>query len=350
MRSRLLFFVFFAISTAVSANESSVLQHGASAAEMQQLQQSPFWDVPRFYPANAPNWQPVLDTTDFKYVLLSSEASFSEAANLRYTIARNLPAGVKLVLLVTPSNIDQVKRNYAAHIDLSRVIFASANNIANGFWARDAFPVPVQDPQGRLSLVSARYYRNFTAGASLATAVNAPMSQSTFTFVGGNLLADEHGTCFVVDSYRRFNSTDEDMRQAYGCKNLHVMRHAAGLGDIDEVIKPLGNGVMLTNEPSYVSDLESWGYRVVMMPKISGGYRTYINSLVVGKTVFMPTYGVATDNEARRVYESLGFQVVGITSNVLSDQMHGSVHCQTMAYPALSEEALLKSLNLTRLH
>lgn len=352
MRFYFAFYICFVISSVSVADStagmSSVLQHGASRAELQSLQQQPDWNHQRFYSSARPDWQPVLDTSDFKYVLLSSEAGFSEAANLRYTIARNLPEGVKLVLLVTPGRLDQIKNTYSRYIDLSRVVFAVANNISNGFWARDAFPVPVKDPQGRLSLVSARYYRNFTAGSAVAGAVNASMSQNSFTFVGGNLLADEHGTCFVVASNRRFNSTDEDMKQAYGCKSLHVMPHVAGLGDIDEVIKPLGNGVMLTNEPAYVRDLESWGYRVVMMPKISGGYRTYINSLVVGKTVFMPAYGVASDEDARRVYESLGLQVVDITSNVLSDQMHGSVHCQTMAYPALNENELLRALNLTR--
>lgn len=349
MKFYLLFSVFFIAGALSQAASSSILQHGASPAEIQHLRQQPHWTQKRLYSSARPQWQPVLDTTDFKYVLLSSEASFNEAANLRYTIARNLPKDVKLVLLVTPGRLDQVKSTYSRYIDLSRVIFAVANNISNGFWARDAFPVPVQDPEGKLSLVSARYYRNFTAGAAIASAVTAPMSQNNFTFVGGNLLADEAGTCFVVNSYRRFNSTDEDMYQAYGCKALHVMPHVAGLGDIDEVIKPLGGGVMLTNEPSYVRDLESWGYRVVMMPKISGGYRTYINSLIVGKTVFMPSYGVASDAEARRVYEDLGFQVVDVTSNVLSDQMHGSVHCQTMAYPALNENELLQALDLTRL-
>lgn len=324
------------------------LPHGATAAELQALRETPAWNAPRVYSAAPPAWQPAVDTADFKYVLLSSEAGFSEAANLRYTIARHLPEGVKLVLLVTPGSVEQVRRNYAPYISMDRVIFASANNMANGFWARDAFPVPVTDAQGRLSLVNAKYYRNFTAGDALARAVGAPIAPQDFTFVGGNLLADENGVCFVVDSYRRFNSTDEDMAQAYGCKALHVMPHAAGLGDVDEVLKPLGGGRMLTNEPSYVANLEAWGYQVVMMPKIPRGYRTYINSLVVGKTVFMPTYGVSTDTDAQKVYEGLGFQVVGIPSNTLSDQMHGSIHCQSMAYPALSEEALLRGLNLTR--
>ena len=77
-----------------------------------------------------------------------------------------------------------------------------------------------------------------------------------------------------------------------------------------------------------------------------GGYRTYVNALVVGGTVFMPTYGVAADADARATYERLGFRVVPIRSNVLSDQFNGSVHCQTMAYPDMDLRKLLGGLNL----
>jgi agmatine/peptidylarginine deiminase len=82
------------------------------------------------------------------------------------------------------------------------------------------------------------------------------------------------------------------------------------------------------------------------MPAIANSYRTYINSLVVGRTVFMPSYGVPTDSQARAVYESQGYQVIEIRSNTLSDQLRGSIHCQTMAYPQIAEEKLLSLLGL----
>lgn len=296
------------------------------------------------------DWRPAEDTSDFKYVLLSSEASFSEAANLRYNIAKNLPDGVKLVLLVTHSNAERVKQTYSQYISPDRIILARDTNIDGGFWARDAFPYPVVNSEGQLALVGAKYYRNFKSSPAIAGSLSLNMSKNNFTFVGGNLIADENANCFTIDSYRKFSTTENDLRNIYGCKEVHILKHYSGIGDVDEVIKPIGNNTMLTNTVEYVNDLKAWGYNVVMMPAVPKSYRTYINSLVVGKTVFMPTYGIAADNQAKLVYESLGYKVVGITSNTLSDDMHGSVHCQTMAYPAIDENQLLQLLNLEKIN
>ena len=63
----------------------------------------------------------------------------------------------------------------------------------------------------------------------------------------------------------------------------------------------------------------------------------------------MPIYGVNSDNETKKVYAGLGYTVVGIASNVLSDQMHGSIHCQSMAYPEMDDAKLLKLLNLQKI-
>ncbi len=91
------------------------------------------------------------------------------------------------------------------------------------------------------------------------------------------------------------------------------------------------------------------GYKVIELPNIPRSYRTYVNSLIVDRKVFMPSYGVSEDETAKSVYESLGYQVVPVVSNFLSDQLHGSVHCQTMAYPRISEAALLEMLGLDKL-
>ncbi|MCC2680146.1 MAG: hypothetical protein K0R29_2722, partial [Pseudobdellovibrio sp.] len=286
----------------------------------------------------AVDWRPAPEISDYKFVLLSSEAGFSEAANLRYTIAKNLPEGVKLVLLVSNSNAERVKQVYSQYISPDRLILAKDTSIEGGFWARDSFPYPVVNGQGQLSLVGAKYYRTFRSSPAVAASLGLNMVRPNFTFVGGNLMADENGVCFTIDSYRKFTTTENDLLNVYGCKTVHVLKRYSGIGDVDEVVKTMGNNVILTNTPEYVNDFKSWGYTVVMMPAVPNSYRTYVNSLVVGKTVFMPTYGISTDAQAKKVYEDLGYTVVGIPSNTLSDDMHGSVHCQTMAYPAINEQ------------
>jgi hypothetical protein len=296
----------------------------------------------------AVDWKPAPEISDYKYVLLSSEAGFSEAANLRYTIAKNLPDGVKLVLLVTNSNAEQVKRTYSQYISPDRLILAKDSSIEGGFWARDSFPYPVVDPQGKLSLVAAKYYRTFRSSPAIASSLGVNMIRANFTFVGGNLMADDNANCFTIDSYRRFTTTENDLYNVYGCKKVYILKRYSGIGDVDEVVKVMSNNLVLTNTPEYINDFKAWGYNVIMMPAVPNSYRTYINSLIIGKNVFMPTYGIATDEKAKKVYEDLGYTVFGIPSNILSDDMHGSVHCQSMAYPAMDEQQLLNSLGLQR--
>ena len=337
-------------ATAPSADFVLKNNHKASQIELEKIKADQSQKLERIYSNETPNWRPAEDYADFKYVLFSSETGFSEASQLRYTIAKNLPEGVKLVLLVPTSSAEQIKAEYSKYISADRIILAKDANIGGGFWARDAFPYPVVNDQGQLSLVGAKYYRTFRASPSVAASLNLNMSKNNFTFVGGNLLADENGVCFTIDSERKFTTTENDLKNIYGCKQVHYLRHTSGIGDVDEVMKPIGNNTIITNTAEYVNDFKSWGYNVLMIPAVPNSYRTYVNSLMVGKTVFMPTYGIAKDAEAQKVYESLGYTVYGIRSNTLSDQMHGSIHCQTMAYPAVDEQALLAALGLEKIN
>jgi agmatine/peptidylarginine deiminase len=347
-------FVFLLASVSVKAantSEDFILKNKkeATTAELLKIQNDASQFTERIYSNETPNWRPAEDYANFKYVLLSSEAGFAEASQLRYTIAKNLPEGVKLVLLVPTSRAEQIKAEYSKYISPDRIVLAKDTNIDGGFWARDAFPYPVVNEQGQLSLVGAKYYRTFRSSPAVASSLSLNMSKNNFTFVGGNLLADENGVCFTINSERKFTTTENDLRNIYGCKDVHYLRHISGIGDVDEVMKPIGNNTIITNTPEYVNDFKAWGYNVVMIPAVPNSYRTYVNSLMVGKTVFMPTYGIAKDLEAQKVYESLGYTVHGIRSNTLSDQMHGSVHCQSMAYPAIDEQELLSALGLEKI-
>lgn len=301
-----------------------------------------------------PNHVPVADDEDFAYVLMSGDEQYeSEVRELRRLVASNLPENVKLVILTTTGSAAAIRRRYSEWIDGSRLIVASDDSPYNnnGFWARDSFPVPVRSSDtNAVSLIAHQYYRNFNSFSAIAQSVAAKMTERNEVFVGGNLLADREGHCFAIDSDRMFDMSSSEIEDIYGCKTVDILDHLAGIGDVDEVIKPIGNKIMLTNQTAYVSQLKSLGYNVVMLPNLKGTFRTYVNALVVGKTVFMPSYGVSQDQQAQKVYENLGYKVVKIRSNDMSDQLHGSIHCQTMAYPAMSQEQLLNGLGLRQLN
>jgi hypothetical protein len=297
---------------------------------------------------------PVPDDHEFAYVLMSADDDgVGEIAELRRLVASNLPENVKLVILTTEDSAQFIRSKYEAWIPADRLILATDSNSSNernGLWARDSFPVPVLDNQtNTATLVAHEYFRPFDAFKSIAKAVSGQVEIRSEVFVGGNLLADKRGNCFAVDSDRLFDMSPSEIQEIYGCASIHMLDHVAGIGDVDEVIKPLGENTMLTNQPSYVDELRDLGYNVIMLPDAGGDYRTYANTLIVGRTVFMPAYGTSTDRDAIQVYEDLGYHVVPVRSNYMSDRMNGSIHCQTMAYPAIKKHNLLHGLGLREL-
>jgi len=336
--------------------ESDRFSHRSTPAETADAKaiNKKFLSSPQYkkYAATPVTWQPVVDTADFGYVLMNAEENYSdEVAALRQSIAQNLPTTAKLVILADASDAESVRTKYLQWISADRLIVAAdaKNSTSGGFWARDSFPVPVVDSLTKKAhLVSARYFRYFNSADTIAQNVNGTVKKIQAVFVGGNLLADEDGQCFTVDSDRLYDMDAETLKNIYGCKDVKMMPYVSGIGDVDEVIKPLPGKRMLTNTPSYKADLEAMGYTVIMLPEIKNSYRTYANSLVVGKKVFMPSFGVSTDTEAAAVYTSLGFEVVQIRSNYLSDRLLGSIHCQTMAYPKMDQAALFKALGIKR--
>ena len=78
---------------------------------------------------------------------------------------------------------------------------------------------------------------------------------------------------------------------------------------------------------------ENAGYEVHLLPRPNGAYETYVNSLLINGTLFLPVFANSNDDKAIAIYQSLGLKVIPINSTQLS-KMQGSIHCMTMNYPA----------------
>lgn len=346
---RAILIILLGLNGIVHAESTNLYRHVATPEQRQKaIELNKHWHQSQHHLAiSASPFRPVEDTANFAYVLMSAYESGADVPVLRKTIAENLPDNVKLVILANNGNEEAVRGKYLKWIPKDRLIIASDEYTGGGFWARDSFPIPVYDDEkNHASLVAAQYFRPFDSWYVIAKSVKANVQVKDFSFVGGNLLADEDGVCFAVDSSRLSGLTEEDLQSAYGCKQVHLMQYLRGIGDVDEVLKPLSGKRMLTTVPEYKADLEAWGYEVIMLPSASGYYRTYANSLIVGDKVFMPTFDVPADAEAQKVYENLGYKVFGIPSQNLSDYQLGSIHCQTMAYPQMDLDKLLKALHV----
>lgn len=295
---------------------------------------------------------PVLETDSFRYLLLKGDdENIENLYDLQKTFATNLPEKIILVVVTESSKARQVKNKFLKWLPEERLIVASGDDLGDVLWGRDSYPYPVyeDDAKSTVKLVAHKYFRRFSARDIIAKSVGATnVSKPGFIAVGGNIMSTAKGECLIIDSERTFGLDDLSYKAQFHCKSVVRFPWLAGIGDVDEVIKVLANDTVLTNQEAYVGTLQALGYKVVMLPKPGGKYRTYANSVILENTVFMPVYGDPNDDDAKSVYESFGYKVVGIKSNNLSDNLLGSVHCLTMTYPDMNQQVLIKTLGLRR--
>ena len=90
---------------------------------------------------------------------------------------------------------------------------------------------------------------------------------------------------------------------------------------------------ILTDNKKYADLLKKKGFDIILLPKLKTLYETYVNSLFINGTVFVPIFDEESDKKAIEVYESLGWNVVPINTKTLSNNGKGSIHCITMTYP-----------------
>ncbi len=295
--------------------------------------------------------QPALETDRFQYLLINGDdLGINNLKELQQTFATHLPKDMKLIVVVESYEADNIKKKFLQWTPSNRLIVASGENLGDTLWARDSYPYPVYKDQSKtVELVAHRYFRFYDANQLITQSVKSEnVLEVDFVAVGGNLMAAANGDCFIVQSSRAFGLSDTSYKAGFRCGSVIRLPYLAGIGDVDEVIKVLPNNVILTNQTQYVNTLEDLGYKVEMLPQSkTGDKRTYANSVIINKTVFMPIYGDKEDDEAKAVYEKFGYKVIGIQSDYLSDNMYGSLHCLTMAYPPINQDRLLKSLGLT---
>lgn len=200
---------------------------------------------------------------------------------------------------------------------------------------------------------------------------NLPLYQMTtspynFTATGGNFMTDGQGTGFSSKLILNENSgkteaeIDSMMKKFMGIKRYIKMENLPydGIHHIDMHMKLLDEETLLVGEyPSGVSDgpqIEAnlqyvlnnfqtcYGrpYKVVRIPmppdaqgrypNNNGDYRTFTNSIIINKTVIVPTYAQQYDTTAFRIYREAmpGYNIVGINSNQMITAL-GAIHCIT---------------------
>lgn len=286
------------------------------------------------------------------YLIFSHNFAF-DSKKAKQTMAENLPKDVQLVVYTGSKSAKaakEVRANFEGFIEKERLTVVYIPGASDGFWARDGVPVPViRTPKvgnkDELFTVVDAVYLRFEQDRKFSHLFFSEMTAHDFYFEGGNFITNSINECLVVNKTATAQIPDRIFEDHYGCKKLTRLPHVRGIGHADEVVKFIDDKTVLTDEKSYAKTLENEGYTVIRLPRADRKYETYVNSLLVNGTVYVPIFNEQSDKKALDVYRNAGFdKVIGINSEALSNEGLGSLHCITMTYPPVEMNKLLEAM------
>jgi agmatine/peptidylarginine deiminase len=265
---------------------------------------------------------------------------------MKNALATHLPPEVKLVVLTDrPFQANSLKRHYSKFTGKDRVdvLAFKYKSTSRALWARDNTPIPVLNKNSgggaSWSAVDAKYYGGDEPDSGIAQWFKVLLAKNQYEFEGGNFVTDAKGNCIIVNKLATAFIPDTIFTSLYGCKKVVRFKHLAGIGHADERVKFINDNLVLTDTESYIPELQSLGYDVRLLPKPEKGeFRTYVNSLSINDSLFVPIFNEPNDQLAIEVYRGTGKKIIPLDSAFLSDRGYGSIHCITMTYPPMPKE------------
>ncbi|MBT4968107.1 MAG: T9SS type A sorting domain-containing protein [Bacteroidetes bacterium] len=247
---------------------------------------------------------------------------------------------------------------------------------SNSVWIRDYGPNNVYTNEvDSLIIVDWIYNRprpdDDVIPEAVANKLNVPIYETTqspydIIHAGGNFMSDGFGTAFSSNLVLEENpgktesEIDSVIHKFMGIERYVKMTNLPydGIHHIDMHMKLIDEETLLVGEyPTGISDgpqieanlqyvLSNFNsifgtpYKVIRipMPPENGNYpnglwngadyRTYTNSLIINKTVLVPTYEYQYDTTALRIYKEAmpGYNIVGINCNATIPSS-GAIHC-----------------------
>jgi hypothetical protein len=335
----LLFFII-SLGSAFSFAADVTPRHALTGDELRQqaIQNHALSELP--LTSHSTPWRPFAEYEKAGYVIFNNRTSFGSTI-IKTEIAKNLPADVALIVTVRDENDSQnAWANYGAILGQQRFQTLKVSNGGETFWARDTSPEAVllgSAEEPKVGLVLTHHRQGDLLAPFFSAFFGWESIESNYYLPGGNFLADAKGNCFMVEN----KMDNAKLTALHGCKTVTNFPLRHGIGHVDETLKLLSDNEALTDVPDYVATLETFGYRVQLLPRPSRHPNgTYANSLLVNGKLFLPVYGSPEDEQAIALYRGLGLDVHPLHSEELSDKGFGSIHCITMSYPRLDMKGL----------
>ena len=287
---------------------------------------------------------------------------------LRQVVDYAQEEGLVYIVCSDSNSVKSYLTNGGVSLTNLRFLITSYNSI----WCRDYGPWSVYSGvSDSLKIIDWIYNRprplDDVIPTFFANYINVPIHTTTqfpndLVGGGGNFMVDGHGTGFSSKLILNENSgkteaqIDTIMKKYMGLSRYIKMTTLPYdvIHHIDMHMKLLDEETLLVGQyPPGVADgpqIEAnlqyilnnfqtcFGkpYKVVRIPMPphngqyppSGNYRTFTNSIIINKTVIVPTYEYQYDTTGLRIYREAmpGYNIVGINSNSIIPSL-GAIHC-----------------------
>jgi len=282
-------------------------------------------------------------------------------------IVREVVSSCKANIIPASASETTSIKNYltSGGIPLDSVRFYIYSN--NSVWSRDYGPWFMRKQDNTEGIVDFKYNRprplDDTIPWRIGQSWGIPVYGSPLVHAGGNFMVDGLGTGFCSTLLYEENSSytpqriDSLMLAYNGLERLIVLKRIITeyTGHIDLWTKILNDTLIMVGEYatghandtvldnradsiSHCKNREGFNYRVVRIPmpwSTASAPPTYLNSLIANKKVLVPTWSLAEDTTALRIYRDAmpGYTVVGINCSSMSGS-GGAIHCITMQVPS----------------
>jgi len=201
-----------------------------------------------------------------------------------------------------------------------------------------------------LTMANYRYYPK--KEVPLLFPSKAMLSGLKVQLAGGNLQVDVDGTCITaypqsLQNGEEYKEIEKDL-YAIGCTRVIAMEPAFAekTYHVDIFFQVVGPQTVVLADYSAneyakarrsmdqnLEILKNAGFKVARIPqpgtisdeKNNWVHVSYVNSLVVGKNVFVPAYGLSYDAPAVKAWKEVGFEVIEVPQEL--PYYDGSIHC-----------------------
>lgn len=276
-------------------------------------------------------------------------------------------------VLIVSYDIRAVKEHFDSHKNLYFVEY-----ICDDTWARDCSALCVEN-RNALELLDFTFTawggkfqasRDNLMSQTIAHCYSAPMKKCDFILEGGGMESNGEGLLLttsesLLNSNRNATLTpqevDKILKEYFGAEEVLILNHGYLSGDdtdshIDTLARFISSDTIMyveckDREDEHYSalnlmreELESLAtkhkLKLIPLPMCDALYydgerlpATYANFLFVNGALIVPTYGLAQDEKALKIFKRTfpNREIIGVDCSVLVRQ-HGSLHCVTMNF------------------